>query len=126
MSHLNEDPLVSPRSALIFRAQILGKSPHEERAHATRSRGAHRLGRAYHLPERREWLLRRAALLSALMEKSPAPCLGLPRQAPRLGSKSGVLNPAGVLPLGWLLRAAERNAVSLSQWPRQRRYTVVG
>src|SRR6266567_5567344 len=27
MSHLNEDPLVSPRSALIFRAQILGKSP---------------------------------------------------------------------------------------------------
>src|SRR6266516_5435691 len=35
-------------------------------------------------------------LLSALMEKSPAPCLGLPRQAPRLGSKSGVLNPAGV------------------------------
>src|SRR6266699_1151806 len=31
---------------------------HEERAHATRSRGAHRIGRARHLPERREWLLR--------------------------------------------------------------------
>src|SRR6266536_4088263 len=53
-------------------------------------------------------------------------CLGLPRQAPRLGSKSGVLNPAGVLPLDWLLRAAERDAVRLSQWPRHKRYTVAG
>src|SRR5262249_38091397 len=35
-------------------------------------------------------------------------------RVPRLGSKSGVLNPVGVLPLDWLLCAAERNA-SLSQ-----------
>jgi hypothetical protein len=31
----------------------------EEPAHTIRSRGPHRIGRAYHLPERREWLLRR-------------------------------------------------------------------
>ncbi len=32
---------------------------HEERAHTIRSRGAHRIGRASYLPERREWLSRR-------------------------------------------------------------------
>src|SRR6266487_6527849 len=33
---------------------------HEEPAHTIRQRSAHRIGRARHLPERREWLLRPA------------------------------------------------------------------
>jgi hypothetical protein len=45
---------------------------------------------------------------------------------PRLGSKSGVLNPAGVLPLDWLLCAAERNASLSQRRPRRDPETGAG